>query len=250
MAASFWLDLFTYQTWTEFLKAGGQVSGFRDRRWKTVQQMKPGDVLLCYLTGVGRWIGLLEVTGDPFHDTSPIWQVDDFPARVPVRIVVQLEPATAVPVLEMRDALSVFRDLKSPHAWTGHFRGSPSRWKNTDGQAVVDAVRTAHAHPVERPFDPAKLKKVPPIFKTPKLVTVVIPENDDEPEQTGTPAASEVISVSEPEQPAATVHTEIQWLLLKLGADMGLDVWVARNDRNKSFNAHSFSSIPSLKQKL
>lgn len=62
MAANYWLDLFTYQTWTEFLKAGGQVSGFRQNRWKTTQQIKPGDIFLCYLTGLSRWIGILEVT--------------------------------------------------------------------------------------------------------------------------------------------------------------------------------------------
>jgi hypothetical protein len=31
---------------------------------------------------------------------------------------------------------------------------------------------------------------------------------------------------------------------------MGLDVWVAKNDRNKSFNKQSFGTIQSLKQKL
>jgi hypothetical protein len=41
------LDLFTGTTWEEFLAAGGDVSGFRERRWKTVQQMKLGDYLLC-----------------------------------------------------------------------------------------------------------------------------------------------------------------------------------------------------------
>ena len=61
MARSYWLDLFTGTTWEEFLAAGGEVSGFRERRWKTVQQMKPGDYLLCYLTGISRWIGVLEV---------------------------------------------------------------------------------------------------------------------------------------------------------------------------------------------
>jgi hypothetical protein len=35
----------------------------------------------------------------------------DFPAD-PVKILAKLEPATALPVLEMRDMLSVFRDLK------------------------------------------------------------------------------------------------------------------------------------------
>lgn len=31
---------------------------------------------------------------------------------------------------------------------------------------------------------------------------------------------------------------------------MGLDVWVARNDRSKSFNGQSFGSIKGIKQKL
>ena len=79
MAVSYWLDLFTYQTWTEFFEAGGQVSGFRQKRWNTVKQMKPGDILLCYLTGISRWIGLLEITGPPFQDTKPIWSFKTFP---------------------------------------------------------------------------------------------------------------------------------------------------------------------------
>jgi hypothetical protein len=54
VARTYWLDLFTGTTWKEFLAAGGEVSGFRERRWKTVQQMKPGDYLLCYLTGISR----------------------------------------------------------------------------------------------------------------------------------------------------------------------------------------------------
>jgi hypothetical protein len=36
-----WLDLFTGTTWQEFLDAGAKISGFRKRRWATVQQMKP-----------------------------------------------------------------------------------------------------------------------------------------------------------------------------------------------------------------
>jgi hypothetical protein len=32
---NYWLDLFTGTTWKEFLDAGGEVSGFRESRWKT-----------------------------------------------------------------------------------------------------------------------------------------------------------------------------------------------------------------------
>ena len=49
--------------------------------------MKPGDYLLCYLTGISRWIGVLEVVSEPFKDTTPIWKDEAFPARVRVRSV-------------------------------------------------------------------------------------------------------------------------------------------------------------------
>jgi hypothetical protein len=62
---NYWLDLFTAVTWQEFLQAGGKVSGFRESRWSTLQKIKPGDYFLCYVTGISRWIGLLEVTSEP-----------------------------------------------------------------------------------------------------------------------------------------------------------------------------------------
>jgi hypothetical protein len=79
MAPTYWLDLFTAETWQEFLDNGGDVTGFSPRRFKTVQRMKPGDLLLCYVTRVSRWVGVLEVTGDAFFDEHPIWKSQLFP---------------------------------------------------------------------------------------------------------------------------------------------------------------------------
>ena len=45
----------TVETWQEFLDHGGDVTGFREKRWKTVQ-IKHGDHLLCYLTRASRWL--------------------------------------------------------------------------------------------------------------------------------------------------------------------------------------------------
>ena len=39
-------------------------------------------------------------------------------------------------------------------------------------------------------------------------------------------------------------------LLAKLGNDMGLKVWVARNDRNRSCKGHTFTSLPNLLTEL
>lgn len=106
--------------------------------------------------------------------------------------------------------------LKHGSKWTGPFRGSPVKWDPTDGQAVVDAVLKAKENPVKRPVDPTKLHSRPKPLKA-RIESVTVPDAVEEPD-----ASVEV--AGEP-----TAHIEIQWLLLKLGNDMGLDVcskWV------------------------
>jgi hypothetical protein len=239
----YWLDLFTFKTWTEFLKAGAKVSGFRDNRWNAVQKIRPGDYLLCYLTGVSRWIGLLEATGKPYlDDKTRIWDYDVFPARVPVKALIVLEPETAVPIFELKNQLSIFRDLKSPNAWTGAVRGSPAKWIATDGAAVAAAIEHADKTREKRPFDPAKLAKTPPLFRAKHVGVVTIP---------GAEVAESATAPEEPVKPKdTTAHLEIQYLLLKLGSDMGLDVWVARNDRSREYNGARIADIARLQDDL
>ena len=235
---NYWLDLFTAATWNEFKAVGGKVSGFRESRWNTVQKIKPGDQFLCYLTGISRFIGILEVTGGPYKDKTPIWKDEEFPCRLKVKVIEELTPETAVPVLELRDKLSFFENLTSPHAWTGHFRASPIKWNSADGEAVVQAVLEAKQNPVKRPFDERKLKYRPKAVKA-KIGSVTIPESEDE----------EPLD-QEPEGKRPREHTEIQWHLLKLGSDMGFDIWVARNDRKKEWDGKQFSKLPRLKSEL
>jgi hypothetical protein len=64
---------------------------------------------------------------------------------------------TSIPVLTLKDRLSFFQNTKSPHAWIGHFRGSPKRFKSTDGEAIVQAIIEAKENPIVRPYDESKL---------------------------------------------------------------------------------------------
>ena len=96
------------------------MTGFRESRWATLQRTEPGDYFLCYLTGVSRFVGLLEVAGPPFRDdTGSIWADDDFPCRLPVRTVAILSMETGVPIQHLADSLSMFANLTRPTAWTG-----------------------------------------------------------------------------------------------------------------------------------
>jgi hypothetical protein len=237
---NYWLDLFTGTTWQEFRQAGADVSGFRRTRWKTVQQIRQGDYLLCYLTGVSRFIAVLEVVSDPYLDHSPLWKDEDFPCRMKVKPVICLTPETAVPVTQLQDRLSMFENLKNNWAWTGYFRGSPLKWKIRDAEVVVAALLDAERNPVTRPVDPAKLARRPKPLKA-RIGAVTVPGREDSEGAAQLPW--------EP-QKETTAHTRMQWLLLKLGNDMGLDVWVARNDRGREIDGSKFASLPRLKKDL
>ncbi len=237
---SYWIDLFTWNTWQEFLEAGGNVNGFRESRWRSVQKMKPGDYLLCYMTGLSRFFAILEVTGAAFKDDTPIWSEVPFPARVPVRIILELEPEYAIPVKTLSNRLSYFANMKSPHSWTGHFRGSPVEESAEDARIIIAALEEAKQNPQHRDFDRRKLHRRVPVYESPGGV-VTVPENQEEEViQTGQASVEEV----------DVTHEEIQWLLLSLGSQMGLDVWVARNDRGRSFDGYVFQDIPRLRQSL
>lgn len=233
---TYWLDLFTVETWNEFVAAGATISGFRESRWSTVRRFQAGDYLLCYLTQVSRWVGVLEVTSEPYQDARSIWKSDAFPSRVNVRMVVALTPETGIPVRSLEDDLSVFQNLTSPHAWTGHFRGSPSRWKSSDGSVVVRAIKEAAKNPVTLPIPK-------------RIAQVTRPSEDYESVETTASAATSIV-IQEEDRKASTGHEEIQWLLLKLGSDMNLDVWVARNDRGREFKGHRFRDLRGLRGEL
>ena len=85
----------------------------------------------------------MEVTSAPFRDATPIWKDEDFPCRVRVNALLKLTPETAVPVLDLKDRLSIFHNLSSPRAWMGHFRGTPTRWNAPDAEVVIEALQEA-----------------------------------------------------------------------------------------------------------
>jgi hypothetical protein len=98
----------------------------------------------------------------------------------------------------------------------------------------------AKENPVKRPVDKRKLKYRPRTPKT-KIGSVTVPDSINE-------ETEPQLDFQETKKPSD--HTEMQWLLLKLGSDMGFDIWVARNDRGKQFKGKIFSDLPKLKPEL
>ena len=240
---TYWLDLFTGTTWNEFLKAGGTISGFRESKRGVCRSVQTGDIFICYLTGVMRWVGALEVIG-PSSGTRRIWEGDAFPVRFEVRPLITLTPEDGVPMEQFEGRVCFYSGPKDRPGFQGFLRGSPNRFKSVkDAELILSAIRDAHANPVSRPVDPKKLAKQPYYSVERqrggrKVSTVVtVPEPDDTPQPT-------VDETSSNGESPSTRHTEMQYELLKLGGELGLDVWVARNDRSKKWNGVTLGSMP------
>lgn len=229
---NYWTQLYSWQTWQEFLNAGGTVAGFPERRWATVQQMQAGDIVLVYLTGLSRYVALMEVTGAPYKGYKPIWSERVFSARVPVRVMLALLPEYGIPVTDLRSELAYFQNLTDPRGWTIHFRSAPVQETPEDAAVIIAALENASEDPIFRELDPDKL-------------ALALYESD-----TGAVTVPEDVEELPEETVESATHDEIQWLLLETGSKMGLDVWVARNDRHREFEGQYFQSIPRLLDSL
>lgn len=248
---NYWLDLFSGTTWTEFRQAGASVSGFRDRMRKAAEKVKPGDMLLCYLTGVMRWVGALEVVGRS-TDKRAIWKDADFPVRFDVKPIVALDPEHGLPMSELKGRVLFYETEDDSPGYKAFLRCSPNLFRRfSDGELILDLLRKAEKQPVARPIDPRKLARKP-LFraerrkgKTTVSTVVSIPD----PEESEATIAKSGAAATE-DKAATTRHTEIQHMLLSLGSDMAYDVWVARNDRSKRWNGQMLGEMPAMLNEL
>lgn len=140
---NYWLDLFTGETWEEFRKAGAKITGFRESRRKSLQRVGCGDIFLCYLTGVMRWVGALEVVS-PSSDDSRIWTSDAFPVRFAVKPLTMLDPEFGVPMDRFEGKLDFYRGPEHRGGFKGFLRMSPNLFKREDdGTLILETLREA-----------------------------------------------------------------------------------------------------------
>ena len=246
---NYWLDLFTGTTWREFRDAGAKISGFRARQSAVARRVRPGDIFLCYLTGVMRWVGALEIE-DRTSDMTQIWKEEEFPVRFAVKPLVMLEPELGVPMDELEGQVKFYATSKDKGKFKGIVRSSLNAIHEKDGELILSLLRRAEQAPVSRPVDPKKLARKAALYrvepkkgKAKRATLVSVPE----PEVAPVSAAPEG---QESTETATTRHTEIQYQLLTLGAELGLDVWVARNDRGRKWNGLALGSLPRILDEL
>lgn len=220
---AFYLDLFSPETYEAFSRSDQQITGFRPRQKLAAQKVKAGDKFVCYMTKLSRWVGLLQVVEGPFLDNAPIFFPEDDPflLRFRVRPLVWLKKEHAIPIHldEIWNHLSFTKGQDpSTSSWTGRLRGSLSKISDADGRFLEAKLKDQfEAKQLFEVNEQSYRRLLRHRVRTPDgIVTVSVPSE------------AEDVSASETE---SRESTKIQALIAKVGASMGMKVWLPQNDR-------------------
>jgi hypothetical protein len=226
----YYIDLFSPDTFEAFISSDRSVSGFRERQESIAAKLNPGDKLICYVTKLSRWVGILEVTSKYFIDDTPIF----VPVNDPFTIRFNVNTAALVPLEKgipidsdiCWNSLSFTKRLpRKSLAWTGMVRGSLRKIEDADGSYLEKILLEQLSSPIIYPLndsDKKKLKALTVKTQDSKQVTVSIPEND---EPVGTSTTQQ--------QSVQRESIKVQALLAEIGERMNLKIWLPRSDRQR-----------------
>jgi predicted RNA-binding protein len=110
------------------VERGFDVIGFKERRRRQAEEMRAGDEIFFYVTGVQAFGGLARVASEMFEEHSPIWpqgrkkKPEDYPWRVEAEPVVVLDEEDFIPAEELVGELEHTRKWPAEH-WHLAFQG-------------------------------------------------------------------------------------------------------------------------------
>ena len=70
---SYYIQVFSPKTYEAFIQSDKSSTGFRPSRQKSANNVRVGDKLVCYMTKLSRWVGVLEVKSNFFFEDSAVF---------------------------------------------------------------------------------------------------------------------------------------------------------------------------------
>jgi hypothetical protein len=128
---------------------GFRLVGMKEGRRRQAEAMEPGDLVVFYLTGVGRFGGAVRLTSELFEDREPVWpgkpgRPDPYPWRFETEPVVVLDEGDWVAAEELKDELEHVRKWPPEH-WRLAFQGQLRPVSDADAEVLRERLRAAAA---------------------------------------------------------------------------------------------------------
>jgi HKD family nuclease/predicted RNA-binding protein len=131
-ASNFWVVVTTPENFRICIQKG--LWGV-NRQTKTIQQVKPGDIVTFYVKGWKNFRGVYRVEGGVFRDTTKVWPDKPYPLRVRIKPLNQVGSANAY---ELRNKLEL---IKNPAVWGTYFQREMFQVRPDDIEAVLEAMK-------------------------------------------------------------------------------------------------------------
>jgi hypothetical protein len=145
----YWIIVSSLDNWHKTAEHGFTVQGMKSRHRKKAQQMRPGDKIIAYCTGVKAFAGITTITSEYFEDHTPIWVSgnkkkanEDYPFRVHIERDLALADDDLVPAEPL--ARQMVYASKWPAAnWTLAFQGNVHKIPREDYALIRAAIEQA-----------------------------------------------------------------------------------------------------------
>jgi predicted RNA-binding protein len=125
---------------------GFDMFGFKSTRRRESAEMKPGDKLIFYLTGVMKFGGVADLTSEVYEDRTPVFKsekkaAEDYPFRAKTKADRILDRDQWLDVKEFATRLEMTR--RRGEYWRLAFQGNLHKISDEDYKEISDAVDAA-----------------------------------------------------------------------------------------------------------
>jgi hypothetical protein len=141
MCPKYYLALFNPMSWKEFLFYGGKVYGTTVGQRNQAKKIHKGDFLICYITGISEFVGILRIESESYFDNTRIWQNNSYPVRFDVTIVEKLSAYSGIYAKNLINKITILKGLKNPSKWGAFFLCSFNEIPEEDGKYLFDEIK-------------------------------------------------------------------------------------------------------------
>lgn len=127
---------------------GFDVAAMKSRHAKKAADVRPGDKVIFYLTGVMAFGGVAEVTGESYYSEEPIWGSrkvgESYPHRFPIAVEYAADPGKYLPAADLVEHMAHTKKWPAEH-WRLAFQGNVHRLPQEDYKLIKHCMQEPKA---------------------------------------------------------------------------------------------------------
>jgi hypothetical protein len=149
----YWVIVSSVANWEKTSSLGFTIQGIKSRHRKKAGQMRPGDKIVYYCTGVKAFAGISTITSTCFESDELIWASsnpkrsgEEYPFRVRIEGDLALDTDDFVPAEPLARQMEYAKKWPAEH-WTLAFQGNVHQIPESDYRLIRSAIEAVAVAP-------------------------------------------------------------------------------------------------------